>query len=162
MSKKIRVGWDDLKPGDLIHVKGSTNTYRFKSRTDWHSIIKVEGDGVGVSATWKLGVEKEPASMFLVVYEEDFAYATRPAPKRPRLEEPQQDGEYWLKVDYPNRKWLKLIVFRGGSIWFFVIGDLGPNVFTPYPTWVDVLRNINPLEVLSAEGYYMRKAKGKL
>ena len=38
MSKKIRVGWDDLKPGDLIHVKGSTNTYRFKSRTDWHSI----------------------------------------------------------------------------------------------------------------------------
>lgn len=88
MSKKIRVGWDDLKPGDLIHVKGSTNTYRFKSRTDWHSMIKVEGDGVGVSATWKLGVEKEPASMFLVVYEEDFAYATRPAPKRPRLEEP--------------------------------------------------------------------------
>lgn len=51
MSKKIRVGWDDLKPGDLIHVKGSTNTYRFKSRTDWHSMIKVEGDGVGVSAT---------------------------------------------------------------------------------------------------------------
>ena len=162
MSKKIRVGWDDLKPGDLIHVKGSTNTYRFKSRTDWHSMIKVEGDGVGVSATWKLGVEKEPVSVFLVVYEEDFACATRPAPKRPRLEEPQQDGEYWLKVDYPNRKWLKLIVFRGGSIWFFVIGDLGPNVFTPYPTWVDVLRNINPLEVLSAEGYYVRKAKGKL
>lgn len=92
MSKKIRVGWDDLKPGDLIHVKGSTNTYRFKSRTDWHSMIKVEGDGVGVSATWKLGVEKEPVSVFLVVYEEDFAYATRPAPKRPRLEEPQQDG----------------------------------------------------------------------
>lgn len=146
----------------MIHVKGSTNTYRFKSRTDWHSIIKVEGDGVGVSATWTLGVEKEPVSVFLVVYEEDFAYTTRPAPKRPRLEEPQQDGEYWLKVDYPNRKWLKLIVFRGGSIWFFVIGDLGPNVFTPYPTWVDVLRNINPLEVLSAEGYYMRKAKGKL
>lgn len=102
MSKKIRVGWDDLKPGDLIHVKGSTNTYRFKSRTDWYSMIKVEGDGVGVSATWKLGVEKEPVSVFLVVYEEDFAYATRPAPKRPRLEEPQQDGEYWLKVDYPK------------------------------------------------------------
>lgn len=66
MSKKIRVGWDDLEPGDLIHVKGSTNTYKFKSRTDWHSMIKVEGDGVGVSATWKLGVEKEPVSVFLV------------------------------------------------------------------------------------------------
>ena len=91
MSKKIRVGWDDLKPGDLIHVKGSTNTYKFKSRTDWASMIKVEGGGVGISATWKLGVEKEPASMFLVVYEDDFAYATRPAPKkkpRPSIVEP--------------------------------------------------------------------------
>ena len=26
--KKIRVAWDDLKPGDLIHVKGSTNVYQ--------------------------------------------------------------------------------------------------------------------------------------
>lgn len=95
MSKKIRVGWDDLKPGDLIHVKGSTNTYRFKSRTDWHSMIKVEGDGVGVSATWKPGVEKEPVSVFLVVYEEDFDYATRPAPKKPHIEEPVSPGEYW-------------------------------------------------------------------
>lgn len=34
MSKKIRVDWEDLKPGDLIHVKGSTNTYKFKSRID--------------------------------------------------------------------------------------------------------------------------------
>lgn len=101
MSKKIRVGWDDLKPGDLIHVKGSTNTYRFKSRTDWHSMIKVEGDGVGVSATWKLGVEKEPVSVFLVVYEEDFAYATRPAPKkkpRPSIVEPILPGEYWARI----------------------------------------------------------------
>ena len=31
MSKKIRVAWEDLKPGDLIHVKGSTNTYKFVS-----------------------------------------------------------------------------------------------------------------------------------
>lgn len=30
MSKKIRVEWDDLQPGDLVHVKGSTNTYVFK------------------------------------------------------------------------------------------------------------------------------------
>lgn len=98
MSKKIRVGWDDLKPGDLIHVKGSTNTYRFKSRTDWHSMIKVEGDGVGVSATWKLGV-----SVFLVVYEEDFAYATRPAPKkkpRPSIVEPILPGEYWARIRF--------------------------------------------------------------
>lgn len=86
--KKIRVDWEDLKPGDLIHVKGSTNVYKFKSRIDWDDMIKVEGDGVGASAIWKLGVEKEPASMFLVVYEEDFDYATRPAPRKPRIEEP--------------------------------------------------------------------------
>lgn len=106
MSKKIRVGWDDLKPGDLIHVKGSTNTYRFKSRTDWHSMIKVEGDGVGVSATWKLGVEKEPVSVFLVVYEEDFAYATRPAPKkkpRPSIVEPILPGEYWARIRFGSQ-----------------------------------------------------------
>lgn len=39
---------------------------------------------------------------------------------------------------------------------------MSKKIRVPYPTWVDVLRNINPLEVLSAEGYYMRKAKGKL
>jgi len=47
--KKIRVDWNDLKPGDLIHVKGSTNTYKFKSSTDWDCMIKVEGTGFGVS-----------------------------------------------------------------------------------------------------------------
>ena len=113
MSKKIRVGWDDLKPGDLIHVKGSTNTYRFKSRTDWHSMIKVEGDGVGVSATWKLGVEKEPVSVFLVVYEEDFAYATRPALKkkpRPSIVEPILPGEYWARIRFGSQTgWGRII-----------------------------------------------------
>lgn len=162
MSKKIRVAWDELKSGDLIHVKGSTNVYQFKSRTDWPDCIEIDAGECGAHPCLKFRIGINIDSLKLVVLKDDFAYATRPAPKRPRLEEPQQDGEYWLKVDYPNRKWLKLIVFRGGSIWFFVIGDLGPNVFTPYPTWVDVLRNINPLEVLSAEGYYMRKAKGKL
>lgn len=171
MSKKIRVAWEDLQPGDLIHVKGSTNVYQFIRFTE--NKRQAEVGTSGVCAGWggrkvldnegkvRYWFETGPTAMLVVSFL-DFAYATRPAPKRPRLEEPQQDGEYWLKVDYPNRKWLKLIVFRGGSIWFFVIGDLGPNVFTPYPTWVDVLRNINPLEVLSAEGYYMRKAKGKL
>lgn len=171
MSKKIRVAWEDLQPGDLIHVKGSTNVYQFIRFTE--NKRQAEVGTSGVCAGWggrkvrdnegkvRYWFETGPTAM-LVVSLLGFAYATRPAPKRPRLEEPQQDGEYWLKVDYPNRKWLKLIVFRGGPIWFFVIGDLGPNVFTPYPTWVDVLRNINPLEVLSAEEYYMRKAKGKL
>lgn len=62
------------------------------------SMIKVEGGGVGASAIWKLGIEKEPASMFLVVYEEDFDYATRPAPKKPRIEEPVSPGEYWARI----------------------------------------------------------------
>lgn len=53
--KKIRVDWNDLKPGDLIHVKGSTNTYKFKSRIDdWDSmmafrcLVWVSGSGVVV------------------------------------------------------------------------------------------------------------------
>ena len=175
MSKKIRVGWDDLKPGDLIHVKGSTNTYRFKSRTDWHSMIKVEGDGVGVSATWKLGVEKEPVSVFLVVYEEDFAYATRPAPKKPRpnIVEPKAPGEYWLRVHAGELNgWYMCIRRQFDSIkdswdkpsdlraWQTVMW--GIIAFSPWLTWHEMVDGMHVSEVLTAEEYYMRKAKGEL
>lgn len=175
MSKKIRVGWDDLKPGDLIHVKGSTNTYRFKSRTDWHSMIKVEGDGVGVSATWKLGVEKEPVSVFLVVYEEDFAYATRPAPKKPRpnIVEPKAPGEYWLRVHAGEltgwymciRRQLDSLKDTWGNtrdlkVWQTAM--CGLSSFSPWQTWKEMLGDARVSEVLSAEEYYTRKAKGQL
>lgn len=174
MSKKIRVGWDDLKPGDLIHVKGSTNTYKFKSRTDWHSMIKVEGDGVGVSATWKLGVEKEPVSVFLVVYEEDFAYATRPAPKKPHIKEPASPGEYWARIQIgEGGTWLQIIkVYANdhalpssdGDKCVYQIG--GHPIFFGYSwmTWWELLeasKQTPILELLSAEEYYTRKAKGQ-
>ena len=173
--KKIRVAWDDLKPGDLIHVKGSTNTYRFKSRTDWHSMIKVEGDGVGVSATWKLGVEKEPVSVFLVVYEEDFAYATRPAPKKPRpnIVEPKAPGEYWLRVHVGEltgwymciRRQLDSLKDTWGNtrdlkVWQTAM--CGLSSFSPWQTWKEMLGDARVSEVLSAEEYYTRKAKGQL
>lgn len=113
MSKKIRVAWEDLQPGDLIHVKGSTNVYQFIRFTE--NKRQAEVGTSGVCAGWggrkvrdnegkvRYWFETGPTAM-LVVSLLGFAYATRPAPKRPRLEEPQQDGEYWLKVDYPNRK----------------------------------------------------------
>lgn len=45
--------------------------------------------------------------MFLVVYEEDFAYATRPAPKkkpRPSIVEPILPGEYWARIRFGSQK----------------------------------------------------------
>ncbi len=173
--KKIRVAWDDLKPGDLIHIKGSTNTYRFKSRTDWYSMIKVEGDGVGVSATWKLGVEKEPVSVFLVVYEEDFAYATRPAPKKPHIKEPASPGEYWARIQIgKGETWVQIIkVYVNDYVRLSSDNDKrvyqisGHSVLfeSSWMTWWELLESIKQtpiLELLSAEEYYARKAKGKL
>lgn len=180
MSKKIRVGWDDLEPGDLIHVKGSTNTYKFKSRTDWASMIKVEGGGVGISATWKLGVEKEPASMFLVVYEEDFAYATRPAPKkkpRPSIVEPILPGECWARIRFGSQTGWGRIIKRyapHSDSWLFGPDDKALYQASwcgtlaglhPWMTWEELLqanKQTPILELLSAEEYYTRKAKGQL
>lgn len=175
--KKIRVDWNGLKPGDLIHVKGSTNTYKFKSRIDWDDMIKVEVDGVGVSATWKLGVEKEPASMFLVVYKEDFDYATRPAPKKPRIriEEPVSPGEYWARIQTgEGETWAQIIKAYSNS-YVLLYGDNDKHVYQvsghsglrgySWMTWEELLQ-VNKqtpiLELLSAEEYYTRKAKGQL
>lgn len=176
--KKIRVAWEDLKPGDLIHVKGSTNTYKFKSRIDdWDSMIKVEGGGVGASAIWKLGVEKEPASMFLVVYKEDFDYATRPAPKKPRIriEEPVSPGEYWARIQTgEGETWAQIIKAYSNS-YVLLYGDNDKHVYQvsghsglrgySWMTWEELLqanKRTPILELLSAEEYYTRKAKGQL
>lgn len=177
--KKIRVDWEDLKPGDLIHVKGSTNTYKFKSRIDWNDMIKVEGGGVGVSATWKLGVEKEPASMFLVVYEDDFAYATRPAPKkkpRPSIVEPILPGECWARIRFGSQTGWGRIIKRyapHSDSWLFGPDDKALYQASwcgtlaglhPWMTWEELLQASKQtpiLELLSAEEYYTRKAKGQ-
>lgn len=161
MSKKIRVGWDDLKPGDLM------------SRTDWHSMIKVEGDGVGVSATWKLGVEKEPVSVFLVVYEEDFDYATRPAPKKPHIEEPASPGEYWARTQTgEGETWTQIIKAyvndyvlpsSDDNCVYQVSRHSGLRGFLWMKWWelLEANKQTPILELLSAEEYYTRKAKGQ-
>lgn len=173
MSKKICVGWDDLKPGDLIHVKGSTNTYRFKSSTDWDCMIKVEGDGVGVSATWNLGVAREPASVFLVVYEEDFDYATRPAPKKPHIEEPVSPGEYWARTQTgEGETWTQIIKAyvndyvlpsSDDNCVYQVSRHSGLRGFLWMKWWelLEANKQTPILELLSAEEYYTRKAKGQ-
>lgn len=46
MSKKIRVAWEDLQPGDLIHVKGSTNVYQFIRFTENKRQAEVGTSGV--------------------------------------------------------------------------------------------------------------------
>ena len=41
-----------------------------------------------------------PVDVAIVVTHDNFAYATRPAPKKPRpnIVEPKAPGEYWLRV----------------------------------------------------------------
>lgn len=112
MSKKIRVAWEDLKPGDLIHVKGSTNTYKFVS----YGSGTISGDPEKVTpkkAKQYAFVDIQAAAVHpcgrcfytelnLVVLDSDFDYATRPAPKKPRIEEPVSLGEHWARI-----KWVR-------------------------------------------------------
>ena len=110
MSKKIRVAWEDLQPGDLIHVKGSTNVYQFIRFTE--NKCQAEVGTSGVCAGWggrkvrdnegkvRYWFETGPTAM-LVVSLLGFAYATRPAPKKIGLAGyymPFDSGEYWLKT----------------------------------------------------------------
>ncbi len=142
-------------------------------------MIKVEGGGVGISATWKLGVEKEPASMFLVVYEDDFAYATRPALKkkpRPSIVEPILPGECWARIRFgPQTGWGRIIKRYAphSDSWLFGPDDKALYQASwcgtlaglhPWMTWEELLQASKQtpiLELLSAEEYYTRKAKGQ-
>ena len=93
MSKKIRVAWDDLKPGDLIHVKGSTNTYVFKG---WFLDAASVDHRKSGAETYVITRSKNnsPVDVAIVVTLDNFAYATRPAPKKPRpnIVEPKAPG----------------------------------------------------------------------
>lgn len=172
--KKIRVAWDDLKPGDLIHVKGSTNVYKFKSRTKWPDYIAVDTDECGAHPcmTFRLGMNID--DLKLVVLKNDFAYATRPAPKKkPLLREPQTPGEYWVhlhaveltgwyrcirrQLDSVKDSWDKPSDLR---VWQTVMW--GIISFSPWLTWHEMMDGMHVSEVLTAEEYYTRKAKGEL
>ena len=126
MSKKIRVAWEDLQPGDLIHVKGSTNVYQFIRFTE--NKCQAEVGTSGVCAGWggrkvrdnegkvRYWFETGPTAM-LVVSLLGFAYATRPAPKKIGLAGyymPFDSGEYWLKTSFG---WCSLRCYRMGKLW---------------------------------------------
>lgn len=118
--KKIRVAWNDLKPGDLIHVKGSKNTYRFVS----YGSGTISGDPEKVTpkkAKQYAFVDIQAAvvhpygrcfytELKLVVLDSDFDYATRPAPKKPHIEEPVSPGEYWARIQIgEGETWVQII-----------------------------------------------------
>ncbi len=175
MSKKIRVGWDDLKPGDLIHVKGSTNVYQFKSRTDWPDRIKIDAAECKAHPCLKSRIGINIDDLKLVVLKDDFAYATRPAPKKPRpnIVEPKAPGEYLLRVHAGEltgwymciRRQLDSLKDTWGNtrdlkVWQTAM--CGLSSFSPWQTWKEMLGDVRVSEVLSAEEYYTRKAKGQL
>lgn len=173
--KKIRVAWDDLKPGDLIHVKGSTNVYQFKSRTDWPDRIKIDAAECKAHPCLKSRIGINIDDLKLVVLKDDFAYATRPAPKKPRpnIVEPKAPGEYWLRVHAGEltgwymciRRQLDSLKDTWGNtrdlkVWQTAM--CGLSSFSPCQTWKEMLGDARVSEVLSAEEYYTRKAKGQL
>ncbi|NEG55436.1 hypothetical protein [Bifidobacterium platyrrhinorum] len=167
MSRKIRVAWEDLKPGDLIHVKGATNTYEFLRRTSTDAHVEVRTPGLG--SGWRglsysvpgqgtvYEFKSGPTVMAVVAYA-DFDYATRPAPKPPRVKPPTGWGEYWLLNHYGWHRFVvtlaKLSSLGGG--WLYVFDDCAFN------DWDTLVANLFPEEVLSAEEYYSRKSKGAL
>lgn len=170
MSKKIRVEWDDLQPGDLIHVKGSTNVYPFVERADstnpHHSFISVGSEGI------------YPTHHF--VMDDDFAYATRPAPKkkpRPNIVEPKMPGEYWARLRVGSKTiWGQIIKRYTPRADSWLAEDEAKKPYQtswygsmaglhPWMTWGELLevnRSTPILELLTAEEYYTRKAKGEL
>lgn len=178
--KKIRVAWDDLKPGDLIHVKGSTNVYKFKSRTEWPDYIAVDTDECGAHPcmTFRLGMNID--DLKLVVLKNDFAYATRPAPKkkpRPNIVEPKMPGEYWARLRVGSKTiWGQIIKRYTPRADSWLAEDEAKKPYQtswygsmaglhPWMTWGELLevnRSTPILELLTAEEYYTRKAKGEL
>lgn len=188
MSKKIRVAWEDLQPGDLIHVKGSTNVYQFIRFTE--NKCQAEVGTSGVCAGWggrkvrdnegkvRYWFETGPTAM-LVVSLLGFAYATRPAPKkkpRPSIVEPKLPGEYWARLKMGSETTWGQIIKRHAprsDSWLFGHDDKAPYQTSwyrtlaglhPWMTWEELLeanKRTPILELLSAEEYYTRKAKGQ-
>lgn len=176
MSKKIRVAWEDLQPGDLIHVKGSTNVYQFIRFTE--NKCQAEVGTSGVCAGWggrkvrdnegkvRYWFETGPTAM-LVVSLLGFAYATRPAPKKIGLAGyymPFDSGEYWLKTSFGWCRILLVLNRVGQPVqplsveWY----DGEASHCRTFYSWHGMVEYLHPRELLTAEEYYTRKAKGEL
>lgn len=176
MSKKIRVAWEDLQPGDLIHVKGSTNVYQFIRFTE--NKCQAEVGTSGVCAGWggrkvrdnegkvRYWFETGPTAM-LVVSLLGFAYATRPAPKKIGLAGyymPFDSGEYWLKTSFGWCRILLVLNRVGQPVQPLSVGwyDGEASHCRTFYSWHEMVECLHPRELLTAEEYYTRKAKGEL
>lgn len=141
MSKNIRVAWDDLQSGDKVHLKGSNNVYEFMEKTYVGDVV----DSFVVRA---------PGISHVVIPRIMFDYATRPAPKKPKLHEPTLCGEYWTRSAKGWQKLILLGTFVTGKCWTM-------NGYRAF-SWDDFVTRNHPTEILTAEEYYTRKIKGEL
>lgn len=167
MSKKVRVAWDDLQPGDLIHVKGSTNVYQFKSRTDWLDRIEINTAECKSHPCLKSRIGINIDDLKLVVLKNEFAYATRPAPKKIGLTGyymPFDSGEYWLKTSFGWCRILLVLNRVGQPAQPLSVGwyDGEASHCRTFYSWRGMVESLHPRELLTAEEYYTRKAKGQL
>lgn len=134
MSKNMRVLWQDLRPGDLLHLTGSPNVYpflRWAGRKGGTAIIRVGG----------LNLETP-------CWEERFSYATRVRSRWERLREPEDPGEYWLQLADGESK---LIVTPSPNRRFVVGGDKSAMVYRSWPT---MMKNLQPIGVFTAQQYW--------
>ncbi|MBT1161245.1 hypothetical protein [Bifidobacterium sp. SO1] len=169
MTKNMRVTWDELLPGDLIHVKGSKNTYRFvqhgKDRlTKAGGFAPVEGTEYSFvdfndAGIHPIGDGFSDVMPNVVILYRDFAYATRPLSDTHRVTVPTRGGEYWLRNE---NGWHKLLVIpdpvfsRTGNNNTYLVSE------NTYSAWDVLAGDMHPREVLTAEEYYTRRIKGEL
>lgn len=160
MSKNIRVAWDDLQPGDKVHLKGTSNVYPFMA---WpKEVIDADKHAVAV-------VDVPATHQTCFLGRETFAYATRPAPKKPKLHQPKAYGEYWINT--PVLGWLQMLytenLFPHGNLGDLTVPQHGVYTVYGHKTYQTNMFSrmrllFNPTEIVTAEEYYTRKAKGEL
>jgi hypothetical protein len=163
-----RIAWNDLKPGDTIHVCGTSNTYTYKrgaSRTCGLA------DSVWAAAS--------PLRTEVVIDRYDFNYATR-KPERStrrhtRVQPPQTDGEYYLASIpvAPENKLLMELMF-GAKAYTRILRasnarnrwrvDLDDGTWREYATWGQLLgafddQGRDVTAALTADEFYQRKYK---
>ena len=103
----------------------------------------------------------------LVVSLLGFAYATRPAPKKIGLAGyymPFDSGEYWLKTSFGWCRILLVLNRVGQPVQSLSVGwyDGEASHCRTFYSWHEMVECLHPRELLTAEEYYTRKAKGEL
>lgn len=170
MSKRTqRIAWDDLKPGDTIHVHGSSNTYTYNGYAtvmeDRHRRLHLDVTAKGISD-------------MIYVSRDEFDYATRklePATrKHTRVQPPQTDGEHYLassavtgtsgtlvEIIFNAQAYSRIMrVSNARNRWRL---DLD-GTWKEYVTWGQLLGDFDDhdrdvTEAITAEEFYQRKYK---